>query len=352
MNYSSDEDDKPLVFKRSSNSDRLKHSSQQKPTSISKQGTNKLIFEKPPPNVRKIVLATNIDEASITINDVVLVVDCGIAKETTYDASNNTPCLLPSWISQASARQRRGRARRVQTGECLEVGSIGEFLSAALLPPEPLAVQNVVDFSKMIGALYVNENLTHLDYLFSFFQNIRKYMAMLPLDPKLGKMLIMGAFFRCFDPILTIVPRLSVRDHFLLPQENKDQASTTKSIFSAKDYSDHMTLRNFLSAQTLQAIHSLRNQFSHILKDAQLLETKSGINNRLSHNQSLVSAIICSGLFPGIASVVHRETSMSFETIDDVQVLLYAFFYYVGGGEVQYHGEVARLKVDMKIVKG
>jgi len=44
-------------------------------------------------------------EASITINDIVFVVDCGKAKETTYDALNNTPCLLPSWISQASARQ-------------------------------------------------------------------------------------------------------------------------------------------------------------------------------------------------------------------------------------------------------
>lgn len=65
----------------------------------------KLIFERPPQNVRKIILATNMAEASITINDVVFVVDCGKAKETTYDALNNTPCLLPSWISQASARQ-------------------------------------------------------------------------------------------------------------------------------------------------------------------------------------------------------------------------------------------------------
>ena len=65
----------------------------------------RLIFEKSPPNIRKIVLATNMAEASITINDIVFVVDCGKAKETTYDALNNTPCLLPSWISQASARQ-------------------------------------------------------------------------------------------------------------------------------------------------------------------------------------------------------------------------------------------------------
>jgi ATP-dependent RNA helicase DHX36 len=65
----------------------------------------KLIFENPQGGVRKIVLATNMAETSITINDVVFVVDCGKAKETSYDALNNTPCLLPSWISKAAARQ-------------------------------------------------------------------------------------------------------------------------------------------------------------------------------------------------------------------------------------------------------
>ena len=58
-----------------------------------------MIFEKPDTGVRKILLATNIAETSITIDDVVFVVDCGKAKETSYDALNNTPCLLPSWIS-------------------------------------------------------------------------------------------------------------------------------------------------------------------------------------------------------------------------------------------------------------
>lgn len=67
----------------------------------------KLIFNKPEDGVRKIVLATNMAETSITINDVVFVVDCGKAKETSYDALNNTPCLLPSWISKASAHQVR-----------------------------------------------------------------------------------------------------------------------------------------------------------------------------------------------------------------------------------------------------
>ena len=67
----------------------------------------RLIFDRPPDGVRKIVLATNMAETSITINDVVFVVDCGKAKETSYDALNNTPCLLPTWISKAAARQVR-----------------------------------------------------------------------------------------------------------------------------------------------------------------------------------------------------------------------------------------------------
>lgn len=167
----------------------------------------RLIFDRPPEGIRKIVLATNMAETSITINDVVYVIDCGKAKETSYDALNNTPCLLPSWISKAAARQvrdrhqclllkiyfdlhscvvvnncafsfpllqRRGRAGRVMPGECyhlyprcvydafadyqqpellrtplqslclqiksLGLGSISEFLSRALQPPEALSV--------------------------------------------------------------------------------------------------------------------------------------------------------------------------------------------------------------------
>jgi len=65
----------------------------------------RLIFEEPEAGVRKIVLTTNIAETSITINDVVFVLDCGKAKETSYDALNNTPCLLPTWISKVSSQQ-------------------------------------------------------------------------------------------------------------------------------------------------------------------------------------------------------------------------------------------------------
>ncbi|KAF7020340.1 hypothetical protein CFC21_033457 [Triticum aestivum] len=329
----------------------------------------KLIFDKPEPGVRKIVLATNLAETSITINDVVFVVDCGKAKETSYDALNNTPCLLPTWISKASARQRRGRAGRVQSGECfhlypqcvynvfadyqlpellrtplqslclqiksLRLGSISEFLSRALQSPESLSVQNAIEYLKVIGAFDQNEELTVLG----------KHLSMLPVEPKLGKMLIFGAIFNCLDPILTIVAGLSVRDPFMTPFDKKDLAESAKLQFSCRDYSDHLAIvraydgwrdaerdrngydycwRNFLSAQTLKALDSLRRQFLFLLKDTGLIDENMTMCNKWSRDENLVRAIICAGLYPGVSSVVNKEKSVSLKTMEDGQVMLYS----------------------------
>ncbi|KAG6715156.1 hypothetical protein I3842_05G237000 [Carya illinoinensis] len=328
----------------------------------------RLIFDEPDDGVRKIVLATNIAETSITINDVVFVIDCGKAKETSYDALNNTPCLLPSWISKVSAQQRRGRAGRVQPGECyhlyprcvydafaeyqlpeilrtplqslclqiksLKLGSISEFLSRALQSPELLAVQNAIEYLKIIGALDEKENLTVLG----------RYLTMLPMEPKLGKMLILGAIFNCLDPVLTIVAGLSVRDPFLTPFDKKDLAEAAKSQFS-RDYSDHLALvraydgwkdaeidnsgyeycwRNFLSAQSMKAIDSLRKEFFSLLKDTGLVDGNTASYNTWSHDDYLIRAVICYGLYPGICSVVNNEKSFSLKTMEDGQVLLYS----------------------------
>ncbi|KAI6683460.1 hypothetical protein NL676_029373 [Syzygium grande] len=318
----------------------------------------RLIFDKPPDGIRKIVLATNMAETSITINDV-----------TSYDALNNTPCLLPSWISKAAARQRRGRAGRVQSGECyhlyprcvydafadyqlpellrtplqslclqiksLQLGSITEFLSRALQPPESLSVQNAVEYLKVIGALDESENLTVLG----------RQLSMLPVEPKLGKMLILGAIFNCLDPVMSIVAGLSVRDPFLMPFDKKDLAESAKAQFSGHDYSDHLALaraydgwrdaerqqagyeycwRNFLSAQTMKAIGSLKRQFFSLLKDIGIVDQNTELSNSWGHDEHLIRAIICAGLFPGICSVVNKDKSISLKTMEDGQVLLYS----------------------------
>ncbi|GLT60383.1 hypothetical protein SLA2020_331510 [Shorea laevis] len=355
----------------------------------------RLIFEKPEDGVRKIVLATNMAETSITINDVVFVVDCGKAKETSYDALNNTPCLLPSWISKASARQRRGRAGRVQPGECyhlyprcvydtfadyqlpellrtplqslclqiksLELGGITEFLSSALQPPELLSVQNAVEYLKIIGALDENENLTVLG----------RNLSMLPVEPKLGKMLILGAIFNCLDPVMTIVAGLSVRDPFLTPFDKKDLAESAKAQFSGREHSDHLALvrayegwkeaerqqsgyeycwKNFLSVQTLKAIDSLRKQFFYLLKDSGLVDQNIENCNAWSHDEHLVRSVICAGLFPGICSVVNKEKSIALKTMEDGQVLLYSNSVNAGVPKIPYPWLVFNEKVKVNAV--
>ncbi|KAL2324155.1 hypothetical protein Fmac_023213 [Flemingia macrophylla] len=354
----------------------------------------KLIFEEPEDGVRKIVLATNIAETSITINDVVFVLDCGKAKETSYDALNNTPCLLPTWISKVSAQQRRGRAGRVQPGECyhlyprcvydafaeyqlpeilrtplqslclqiksLRFGSISEFLSRALQSPEVLAVQNAIEYLKIIGALDENENLTILG----------RYLTMLPMEPKLGKMLILGAIFNCLDPILTVVAGLSVRDPFLTPLDKKDLAEAAKSQFCGA-YSDHLALvkayegwkdaemdlggyeycwKNFISLQSMKAIDLLRREFICLLKDIGLVDSNTASCNGWSSDVNLIQAVICYGLYPGICSVVHNEKSFSLKTMEDGQVLLYSNSVNARETKIPYPWLVFNEKVKMNSV--
>lgn len=101
-------------------------------------------------------------------------------------------------------------------------------------------------------------------------------------------------------------------------------AESAKAQFSARDFSDHLALvrafngwkdaerehfgyeycwRNFLSTQTLRAIDSLKKQFLYLLKDTGLVENFESCN-KFSHDEHLIRAVICAGLFPGICSVM------------------------------------------------
>ncbi|KAJ0088115.1 hypothetical protein Patl1_32728 [Pistacia atlantica] len=319
------------------------------------------IFDRPPPNKRKIVLATNIAESSITIDDVVYVVDCGKAKETSYDALNKLACLLPSWISKASARQRRGRAGRVQPGVCyklypriihdsmleyqlpeilrtplqelclhiksLQLGTVGSFLAKALQPPDALSVQNAIELLKTIGALDDMEDLTPLGH----------HLCTLPVDPNIGKMLLMGAIFQCLNPALTIAAALAHRDPFVLPINRKEEADAAKRSFAGDSCSDHIALlkafegykdakcnrrerdfcwENYLSPVTLQMMEGMRNQFLDLLSDIGFVNKSKGANayNQYSHDLEMVCAILCAGLYPNVVQCKRRGKRTAFYT--------------------------------------
>ena len=196
------------------------------------------VFRRPPTGVRKIILATNIAETSITIDDVVFVIDSGKVKEKSYDALTSISALRSVWISKANALQRRGRAGRCRPGCCYHLMSnyrfhslalyqdaeilrtpihelclqtkllaavnvsIADFLSKSVEAPPYLMIRNSVSLLKSIDALDDEEELTELG----------KILVDLPIEPRLGKMLLFGIMLKCIDPILTIATTLSYRD--------------------------------------------------------------------------------------------------------------------------------------------
>eukprot|EP00980_Cylindrotheca_fusiformis_P005044 scaffold1069_cov143-Cylindrotheca_fusiformis.AAC.2 len=101
--------------------------------------SQRMVLQRPPPGVRKIVLATNIAETSLTIDDVAFVVDTGRSKEKNYDPHLKTSTLQPTWISKASAKQRKGRAGRTKAGVCFHLfsrrrhGFMRDFVESELL---------------------------------------------------------------------------------------------------------------------------------------------------------------------------------------------------------------------------
>ncbi|KAF2986805.1 hypothetical protein EK904_004766 [Melospiza melodia maxima] len=230
----------------------------------------KKVLKSPPPGVRKIILSTNIAETSITVNDVVFVIDSGKVKEKSFDALSCVTMLKMVWISKASAIQRKGRAGRCQPGVCFRLFSrlrfenmlefqtpellrmplqelclhtkllapincsVVDFLMKAPDPPPALIVKNALQMLKTIDAMDPWENLTELGY----------HLTELPVEPHLGKMLLCAVVLKCLDPVLTIACALAYRDPFVLPAlaSQKRAAMLCRKRFTAGTFSDHMVL--------------------------------------------------------------------------------------------------------------
>ncbi|XP_062901383.1 ATP-dependent DNA/RNA helicase DHX36 [Mobula hypostoma] len=311
------------------------------------------VFKKPPPGVRKIVIATNIAETSITIDDVVHVIDGGKIKETHFDTQNNISTMAAEWVSKANAKQRKGRAGRVQPGSCyhlydglresllddyqlpeimrtpleelclqikiLHLGPIAQFLGKAMQPPSKEAVHLAVTHLKELNALDKNEELTPLGV----------HLARLPVEPHIGKMILFGALLCCLDPVLTIAASLSFKDPFVIPLGKEKVADAKRRELSKQSRSDHLTVVNafkgweeakrrgfrsekdycweyFLSPNNLQMLHNMKGQFTEHLLVAGFVSSKNPKDpkaNINSENEKLIKAVVCAGLYPKVAKI-------------------------------------------------
>jgi ATP-dependent RNA helicase DHX29 len=275
----------------------------------------------PPPGMRKIVLATNIAETGITIPDVTCVIDTGKHREMRFDERRQLSRLVDSFISRANAKQRRGRAGRVQEGLCFhlftkyrhdtsmndqqtpemlrlslqdlairvkicKIGGIEETLGQALDPPSAKNIRRAIDALVDVRALTANEELTPLGL----------QLARLPLDPFLGKLILLGAVFKCLDMAITVAAILSSKSPFQAPFGQRNQADTIRRAFRKGD-SDLLTAynaygawkrtcqaakgggaefqfcrKNFLSAPTLANIEDLKGQLLVAVADSGFLQ--------------------------------------------------------------------------------
>ena len=248
----------------------------------------KRVFQRPPRGVRKVVLATNIAETAVTIDDVVFVVDSGRLKEKSYDAHTGVSTLQAAWISRASAQQRRGRAGRVRPGECYRLystarmssfadfqlpemqrspleelclqvrmlaeasslggergggaaavgmgqGSTAEFLLQAVEPPIPQAISQAVALLQDIGAMKEDEGLTRLG----------RHLGEMPVHPRVGKMLLYATLLGVLDPVLTVACAAAYRSPFVVSMEGgREAGKRARHAFSdeAGGGSDHLAV--------------------------------------------------------------------------------------------------------------
>uniref|UniRef100_A0A087Y4G0 ATP-dependent RNA helicase DHX29 n=1 Tax=Poecilia formosa TaxID=48698 RepID=A0A087Y4G0_POEFO len=240
--------------------------------------------------IKSAFVSTNIAETGVTIPDVVFVIDTGKTKENKYHESSQMSSLVETFVSKASALQRQGRAGRVRNGFCFRLypkfrfdafmdysipeilrvpleelclhimkcqyGSPEDFLSRALDAPQPQSVSNAVNLLRKIGACQPdNHILTPLGH----------HLASLPVNVKIGKMLIYGAILGCLEPIATIAAAITEKSPFSTPMNRKEEANLAKAALATAN-SDHLTIYNAYMGWKSSQTEGLRAEMSYCRK--------------------------------------------------------------------------------------
>ncbi|KAG6857567.1 hypothetical protein H0H87_000166 [Tephrocybe sp. NHM501043] len=240
-----------------------------------------VIFEPPRQGVRRIILATNIAETSVTIPDVVYVVDTAKVKEQRYDPDRHMSSLVSAWVGLSNLNQRAGRAGRHRPGEYFGIlgrarsqalspyqtvemkrvdlsnvvmhvkalnfpgMTVEEVLAATIEAPFPERVTAAMKDLQMVGALDADNNLTSLG----------RVLLQLPVEAQMGRLVLYGSFFRCLDQALTLAAILTNRDPFVSPMHLKAEAQAKKNSWTPQEFrSDALaTLQAFNAWWALQS---------------------------------------------------------------------------------------------------
>ncbi|KZT02710.1 P-loop containing nucleoside triphosphate hydrolase protein [Laetiporus sulphureus 93-53] len=285
------------------------------------------IFEPPPAGIRRIILSTNIAETSVTIPDVVYVVDSAKVKEQRYDPERHISSLVSAWVGSSNLNQRAGRAGRHRPGEYYGILSkqfaeklhpyqlvemkrvdlsnvvmhvkalnfsgmtVEEVLAETIEPPAPDRVVSAMNSLQMVGALDEQHNLTSLG----------RVLLQIPIDVQMGRMVLFGSFFRCLDHAITLAAILTNRDPFVAPMHLKAEASAKKNSFTTEDFrsdalatlyaynawwdlqkqgnyvsANRFCSENFLAKPALLTIQRIKEHLLKSLFDAGVIDVSAG----------------------------------------------------------------------------
>jgi len=227
---------------------------------------------------RRIVLATNVAETSLTVPGIRFVIDSGVARISRYSSQRKIQCLPIEAISQASANQRAGRCGRVAAGVCFRLYAEDDFTNRAehtdpeirrthlanvILQMLSLGLGRIEDFNFMeapekraIGDGYrLLEELQAIEPMVQGqprrLSTIGQSMVRLPLDPRLARMLIQADQERAMQEVLIIVSALSVQDPHVRPAESQQQADAKHRLFKdeTSDFLSWVKLWNWYQEQ-------------------------------------------------------------------------------------------------------
>nr|XP_054924687.1 ATP-dependent RNA helicase DHX30-like [Dermacentor andersoni] len=325
------------------------------------------IFKTPPADVRKVILATNIAETSITVNDVVYVVDTGLQREQRFNPSTGVSLLGTFATSKASVQQRAGRAGRVRPGESYHLYMKGELqsweqckrpeiqttdltrvvldcklfcptmsvedvLSLALDPPAPEMIAKAIKDLQVMGLMDANAELTDLGH----------HVVHFTTAPQLAKATIIGALLGCLDSVVSIVTLLSESSN-LFTTRNADGARGSsqkiKLCYDKTGTSDHFALsqifshwnqmmpgaeqqsfcqRNDLNPFCLELSKGMGEELVRTLKRVlansgetspeQTIKREWGLNfNSRLHHRELALAAMTAGFYPNVLRVLQGK---------------------------------------------
>ncbi|OAF71225.1 hypothetical protein A3Q56_01010 [Intoshia linei] len=310
------------------------------------------IFEPTPMGSRKVIIATNIAETSLTIDGIYYVVDPGFFKQKVYNSKSGMDQLMVTPISQAQAKQRSGRAGRTGPGKAYRLyterayqdemlaSAVPEIqrtnLASTVLSLKAMGINDLLDFdfmdapplNSMIAAMEQLHALSALDDE-GLLTSLGRKMAEFPLEPTLCKMLIMSVHLSCSEEILTIVSMLSIQNVFYRPKNKQDKADKHKAKFHQAE-GDHLTLlavynawkqnyysspwcyENFIQARSMKRAQDVRKQLLGIMDRHKLRVLSCG------KSYSRVQKAIVSGFFK---NAVKRDHIEGYKTVVDNQVV-------------------------------